>query len=260
MSDTNRDDHRLRLARRPLVTALPVALLASWAMPMPAGAAVASLPPPGEQRFRVYYGDMNRDLVIAEIEYRLHHEGDAYRLSTRGKAVGMVAMFYSGVLIQSSVGRIGPDGLLPEQYTERRGKRPERVIRFDHARRKMTGLGEPAEVDLPRGTQDRLSVFYQVGLMARSNPALLERGRRFKLPLASMKEIDLASFTGGGPETVKTVRGSVNALRLTGRHEADPEDPTIDVWLAPDLAMLPARIRVEEHDGKVIDQVLIPPV
>ncbi|RPI39333.1 MAG: DUF3108 domain-containing protein, partial [Betaproteobacteria bacterium] len=199
-----------------------MALLASWTLPMPGGAlaAVARLPPPGEQRFRVYYGDMSRDLVVAEIDYRLQHDGDAYEVGTRGKAVGMVAMFYSGVLVQTSMGRIGPHGLLPEQYSERRGKRPERVVRFDHARRKMIGLGNPPEVDLVPGTQDRLSVFYQVGLLARSRPALLERGQRFTMPLASMKGIDRASFTAGGAEPVETARGRVPAVRLTVRNEA----------------------------------------
>jgi hypothetical protein len=169
-----------------------------------------------------------------------------------------VALFYSGVLIQTSTGRVGDQGLLPERYSERRGKRPERVIRFDHARRKMIGLGTPPEVDLAPGTQDRLSVFYQVGLLARGNPELLQRGRRFTMPLASMKEVDRASFLAAGEDPVETERGRVPAVRLTVRNEADPDDPTIDVWLGTGLSMLPARIRVSENDGKVIDQVLVP--
>ncbi len=217
-----------------------------------------ALPPSGEQRFRVYYGDMSRDVVVAEIDYRLQNGGDTYEVDTRGKAVGVVAMFYSGVLIQTSVGRVSGQGLLPERYGERRGKRPERVIRFDHGRRKMIGLGTPAEVDLVPGTQDRLSIFYQVGLLARSKPELFQRGQRFTMPLASMKEIDKVSFLVAGEEAVETGRGRVPAVRLTVRNEADPDDPIIDVWLGTGLSMLPVRIRVSEDDGKVIDQVLDP--
>jgi hypothetical protein len=264
LSDTFRDDDRstvLRRLRRPLVTALPVALLASLALPSvsaPSATVAAGLPEPGEQRFRVYYGDMSRDLVVAEIDYRLQHDGGGYELATRGKAVGMVALFYSGVLTQNSVGRLGADGFRPERYSERRGKRPERVVRFDHARRKMIGTGEPPEVALLPGTQDRLSVFYQLGLMARGKPKQFEPGQRFTMPLASMKTIDQATFTVAGAEAVNTARGPVPALRLTVRNEDDPEDPTIDVWLGLEISMLPARIRVQEHDGKVIDQVLLP--
>ena len=260
MSDTSSDDRPLT-GRRSIVTGLPLALLGALAAPVPrrAHAALPPLPPSGEQRFRVYYGDMSRDLVVAEIDYRLKNDGETYEVGTHGKAVGVVALFYSGVLIQTSVGRVGQQGLLPGKYSERRGKRPERVIRFDHDRGKMIGLGTPPEIDLVPGTQDRLSVFYQVGLLARADPGLLERGRRFTMPLASMKEIDKASFVAAGAEPVETPRGRVPAMRLTVRNEADPGDPTIDVWLGTELSMLPARIRISEDDGKVIDQVLVPP-
>jgi hypothetical protein len=87
---------------------------------------------------------------------------------------------------------------------------------------------------------------------------LLQRGRRFTMPLASMKEIDKASFLVAGEEPVDTERGRVPAVRLTVRNEADPEDPTIDVWLATGQSLLPARIRISDDDGKVIDQVLVP--
>ena len=217
------------------------------------------LPDPGEHRFQVFYGDMSRDLPVAEVRYRLQHDADGYEISTQAKAIGVVALFYSGNLIQSSKGRIGAQGLLPERYAERRGKRPERVIRFDYERGRMIGIGDPPEVSLLPGTQDRLSIFYQLGLMARRSPARFEPGRRFILPLASMKRIDKPSFDVVGGESVNTVRGSLSALRFTVRNESDPEDPKIDVWLADSMSMLPARIRVEDHDGKIIDQVLVPP-
>lgn len=261
LPDAIRADECRRVLRRPLVTTLPLALLAAWAAPAtPAGpvSLSAELPASGDQRFQVYYGDMSRNLRVAEIGYRLDHGGDGYHIGTRGEAIGMVAMFYSGILIQNSVGRIGPAGLRPERYSERRGDRAERVLRFDHARHRMVGLGKPPEVDLPTGTQDRLSVFYQLGLMARSQPSLFRNGARFNLPLASLKRIDTATFSVAGAATVRTARGPVPALHLTVRNEADPEDPTIDVWLGSELSMLPARIRIEESDGKVIDQVLLP--
>jgi hypothetical protein len=73
-----------------------------------------------------------------------------------------------------------------------------------------------------------------------------------------MKEIDIPDFLVAGAEAVQTARGSLPALRLTVRNPADSEDPTIDVWLGSTISMLPARIRVQDPDGKVIDQVLVP--
>ena len=221
-------------------------------------AAAVALPAPVEQRFQVFYGDMSRNANVAEARYRLQHEAGRYEIGTQANAIGVVALFYSGNLIQNSIGAIGAEGLLPERYSERRGKRPERVVRFDYQRHTMIGTGNPPEVPLLPGTQDRLSVFYQVGLMARRSPDRFEAGRRFSLPLASMKNIDQPNFTVVGLDSVKTAQGPVPALRLNVRNEADPEDPTIDVWLATALSMLPARIRVTEHDGKIVDQVLLP--
>lgn len=253
--------------RRRSLALLPLALAAAggW-RPRDALAAtpadaprVAPLPDPVTQRFQVYYGDMSRNLVVAEVRYSLEHGEGRYRIGTEGKAVGVVAVFYSGVLVQQSVGRVGAGGLMPERYRERRGKRPERSVRFDYEHHKLIGNGDPApEVPLLPGTQDRLSIFYQVGIMARARPQDFVAGRRFTMPLASMKAIDRPRFTVVGKEAVHTARGDVPALRLTVRNEDDPKDPVIDAWLAPDLSMLPARIRAEDHDGKIIDQVLLP--
>ncbi|NLD54203.1 MAG: DUF3108 domain-containing protein [Burkholderiaceae bacterium] len=256
--------------RRRVLATMPLALLgagglrpfaASAADPAPPSTAsrVAPLPEPVTQSFQVYYGDMSRKLVVAEASYRLAHGDGRYELGTEGKAIGVVAIFYSGVLVQQSVGRVGPAGLVPERYRERRGKRPERGIRFDYARGLMLGNGEPApEVPLLPGTQDRLSIFYQVGLMARARPRDFVAGRQFTVPLASMKTIDQPRFTVVGEEPVRTARGDVAALHLKVRNEDDPTDPVIDAWLAPAMSMLPARIRVEDEDGKVIDQVVVP--
>ena len=94
--------------------------------------------------------------------------------------------------------------------------------------------------------------------MARSRPALFQAGNDFTLPLASLKRIDTATFSVMGVGSIRTGRGPMPSLHLKVRNESDPKDPVIDVWLASGLGMLPARIRVEEPDGKVIDQVLAP--
>ena len=255
--------------RRRLLAAIPLALLGTGGLravaapapvPVSAGptARVAALPDPVTQNFQVYYGDASRNLVVAEARYRLAHGDGRYEVGTEGRAIGVVAIFYSGVLVQQSVGRVGPGGLLPERYREKRGRRPERRVRFDYARGMLIGNGDPPpEVPLLPGTQDRLSIFYQVGLMARARPRDFTTGSQFSVPLASMKTIDRPRFTVVGEETVRTSGSDVAALRFNVRNEDDPTDPVIDAWLAPAMSMLPARIRVEDEDGKVIDQVVV---
>lgn len=249
---------RRRLLVATLLVALPLPATRA-SSPKPAErAGLPGLPDARALNFRIYYGDASRDMAVAEIVYRIEHGDGRYRLSTDGHATGVVALFYSGNLIQTSQGRITPAGLVPERYTERRGRRPERTLVFDRSRGKLIGPGDPADVALPPGTQDRLSIFFQLGLLARGRPDMIEAGHRFSMPLAAMRRVDRPTFTARGPDPVKTAKGPVEAVRISIRNEADPEDPVFDVWLAPTLDMLPARVRMQERDGKVIDQVLIP--
>ncbi|MGE0803135.1 MAG: DUF3108 domain-containing protein [Lautropia sp.] len=246
----------------PLLAVLPAAVLGGGAR---RGAAqtrpvtltgLPALPAAATLRYQVFYGDASRDLAVAEIDYRLTHGDGRYRCATEGRAVGVVALFYSGTLTQTSTGTVGDGGLRPERYTEQRGKRAERSIRFDHARGVMIGRGDPSEIALPPGTQDRLSIFFQLGLIARARPAQFVKGHRFTIPLATMRDIDQPTFLVAGSESQKTGRGPLDTVRVTVRNESDPKDPVFDVWLAPSLTMLPARIRMQEDDGKVVDQVL----
>jgi hypothetical protein len=120
----------------------------------------------------------------------------------------------------------------------------------------MFGRGNPPEIELPAGTQDRLSIFFQLGLIARARQSSFVKGYRFTMPLANTRDIVHPSFVVTAIEPQKTGRGMLDAIRITVRNEADPKDPVFDVWLAPSLSMLPVRIRMQEDDGKVIDQVL----
>ena len=122
---------------------------------------------------------------VAEITYRLDHGSGRYRIETTAQATGLVALVYSGQLTQTSEGSLGGGGLLPEHYAEKRGRRPERSIRFDRSRSLMIGIGDVREVPLPPGTQDRLSLGYQLGLVARGAPRLVSAGQ--------VKPVDLGS-------------------------------------------------------------------
>ncbi|MET0507803.1 MAG: DUF3108 domain-containing protein [Burkholderiaceae bacterium] len=255
-----------RVRRRTLIAALAGMTAPAWAVEPPALATAASLPsrpalpplpPPETRRFDVSIGDYHEGARLAEVSYRLDHGDGVYRIDTAAQATGVVALVYSGQLTQTSEGVVGPDGLVPERYVEKRGRRPERTLRFDRSRGRMIGNGDPPEVALPVGTQDRLSLGYQLGLIARADRRATKAGYHLSLPLASMKRIEMASIKCGG-ETVLRVRGEhFRTVKYEIRNERHADD-RIDIWLGPDQFMLPVRIRFEEGDGRVIDQVLAP--
>ncbi len=227
----------------------------SPALSSPASSSLPPLPAPESRRFEVSIGDFDLGARVAEITYRMTHGEGGYRIETVAQASGLVALVYSGQLTQTSEGRVGPTGLMPEHYTEKRGRRPERSVRFDRAAAVMIGNGDPPTVPLPAGTQDRLSLAYQLGLIVRAEPRMAREGQRLSLPLASMKMIETVTITCAGDAGLRIRGERLKALKYEIRNPRHADD-RIDIWLSPDQSMLPVRIRFAEGEGKVIDQVL----
>lgn len=211
--------------------------------------------------FDVYYGDYDdRGIGVASADYHLKLQGGGrYRINTEARATGVLAVFYSGTLVQSSEGVLGAQGFVPSRYTEKRGRRPERQYAFDARARRIRQLEDPAiDFAYPEGTQDRLSIFFQLGLLARGDAARFQPGQQFTLPLAGSRRIDEPFFKVKGQERIRTNAGTFEALHVSVNKPGDEDAPRFDIWLAPSLKMLPVRIRVLEHGsrGKIIDQIL----
>lgn len=207
------------------------------------------------QRFRVYYGDYTDERSVARLEYRFERDGDRYRIETAAKAEGVLAWIYRGTLVQQSSGRIGPDGLEPTRYAEQRGSRPERAAAFDaDARRLVPSGGTP--VALPPGTQDRLSVFYQIGLLVRAEPERFTAGRQYELPVASTRAVQRERFVVVGDEVLMAPGGAIRTLHLHRPPPAGTDDPRIDLWLGYDRQMLPVRLRIEDSQRRVLDHLV----
>ena len=210
--------------------------------------------------FDVYYGNGSvRGLHVAQAVYRFRRQGGQYHLDTEAQATGVLAVFYSGTLQQSSSGTLGEQGFVPHRYTEKRGKRPQRQFEFDNTRRRIRLDGnDGAAYPFPAGTQDRLSIFFQLGLLARNGDPALQPGRQFVLPLAGSHRVDEPFFRVIGKVTLETNAGPFETLRIAAHKPGDPDAPRFDLWLAPSLQMLPVRIRVHEKSGgsAIVDQLL----
>ena len=214
-----------------------------------------TIPARFERAFNVHYGDYPNALRVAEVTYRFERANGKYLARTDGAAVGIVSLVYSGHLTQSSEGVASADGLSPLRYAEKRGKRAERVLVFDPVAQTMIGMGDPPKVSVPAATQDRLSIFFQLAWLVRRQPAMIEAGRTLRLPLASMKGVDIVTVTSAGRTELGIDGDRVPVIALRLRNLAKPDDPRIDVWLAIDGDGMPVRIRFEEQDGTVVDQV-----
>ena len=134
-------------------------------------------------------------MEVASATYRFQKQGNRYRLDTEARASGVLAVFYSGTLVQVSEGVMSAQGFVPARYSEKRGRRPERRYRFDGPSRHVRQEGDPAiDFAYPDGTQDRLTIFFQLGLLARADAQRFKPGQKFVLPLAGSRRIDEPFF------------------------------------------------------------------
>jgi len=172
------------------------------------------------------------------------HEGDHYVASLGFGAFGQSR-------VQTSRGLIGPQGLMPERFSDK--FRSEMAAHFNRAQGKVTFSANTPDAALLQGAQDRLSILIQLAAMVASAPERFGPATTLTLQTVGPRDADLWLFTVGNMEALELPGGTVQGLKLT-RNPRQPYDQQVDIWLAPALGYLPARIRITDANGDYIDQ------
>ncbi len=158
----------------------------------------------------------------------------------------------------SSDGELTEQGLSPRRYDE------DTRLMF-RAPRRVTLRFEPDAIVMPdgrrlrrqQGVQDTASQFVQLSWLFTTKPGLLRPGNTIDLALALPKSVDRWVYDVLGEETVATSFGAVDAFHLKPRRVSRPGgDLVAEIWFAPTLRYLPARIRIEQDSETFIDLVL----
>ena len=165
-----------------------------------------------------------------------------------------VRMVLLGTRSQTSVGRIGPQGLMPERFGER--QRDDAATHFDYEGQRVRFSRNRPDAPLLPGTQDRLSVILQLAVRMQANPQDFEVGQGLSMPVASSREVENWRWQVGELETLALPKASVTARHLT-RPAMNERDNTIELWMAPTLQHLPVRIRITQSNGDWLDQRLV---
>lgn len=158
----------------------------------------------------------------------------------------------------TSAGALTAQGLAPERYDEE----TKQAFRD---RRRLTLRFEPDVVVLPDGRrrertpgmQDAASQFVQLSWLFTTRPELLHEGGRVEFPLALPRSVDRWTFDVLGEEPVHTLFGAVDAFHLRPRRMSRPSGELVaEIWFAPTLRYLPARIRIQQDAETFVDLVL----
>jgi hypothetical protein len=243
-------------------TPLPVALAAPVVAAVPAepptaepSAAAVAPPvydtrPPGPRRWTVR---LQRGGLAGEGELVWSPREGGYALSLDGR-VGPLP-----VLDWRSSGRLGPHGLAPERFVDKRRGRGAQAANFDAQQARITYSGQHPPQPLPAGAQDRLSVLLQLAAIVAADPSLNRPGAHVDLWVSGARgDADLWRFVVEGPDSVDQAGGAVPALRLH-REPRHGQDLRVQLWLAASGDPLPLRMTLTPvAGGDALDLLLQP--
>lgn len=174
-------------------------------------------------------------------------DGDHYEARQEIKA------FLLGSRSQSSTGLVTPAGLQPQRFVDQ--ARNAQTASFDFAAGRATFSGGNAPAAIAAGAQDRLSVFIQLGALLAAAPERYPDGTRITLTTVGARNADRWAFSIEGTEMLDLPIGPTPALKLQRlpRRDARDADQKAELWLAPSLGFLPARIRITQGNGDYAD-------
>ncbi|TGN96426.1 DUF3108 domain-containing protein [Burkholderia sp. USMB20] len=200
-------------------------------------------PPPGDLQYDTFYNGMQN--MIGTIHWRT--DGRTYDLS-----VSMPVPFV-GPFSYRSEGRIDAFGVAPDRYVEKRGKRPEDIAIFNREIRQVVFTRTPNNAPLPDGVQDRFSMLMQLSGLVRGNPAAYKPGVTQQFFVIDNNSGETWPITVIGDEDVQTQAGIIRARHFMRLPRRDGDTRRIDMWLAPSLDWLPARLVQSEPNGSQIE-------
>ena len=205
----------------------------------PAPVPHSALPGRGRVRYAITRGESG--FVVGQTVHTWEHDGLAYKAQSVAETTGLAALFKPARVVQSSAGELTAEGLQPHEF------RHERVAgldtaSFDWTRRVVAYAGR--EETIVPGTQDMLSMYYQVVLLAPRSGAV-------DVPIATGRKLESFRIEVLGEEPLALPTGERRAMRLRTRSGND----SIELWIVPGMRGLPAKIRFTDRKGEIFDQV-----
>ncbi len=210
---------------------------------------VRTLPHQGQIKYVLYYGGAGWIVGSTLQTWNIDH--NHFRFTSRSESGGLAWLFNRQHLNYESEGEITPDGLRPARFTvERRrsGATEQATADFDWNAMAITLDTPPRTVALPVNAQDVVSFMYQLGLTA------LQPGR-LELPVTNGWKLEHYQIEIGAEETIDTPLGKLKAIPV--RQIPQPGKESIELWLATEYRMLPARIRFFDRAGQPAGEQLV---
>jgi hypothetical protein len=241
--------------------AVPMPVAPAPEPPVPATVAASPIPTTPPQSARLDYQVVSTNVKESNPIYgkgTITWAVSDGRYASDLKAAANVFLFKFDVLSSHSEGGVGPGGVAPDRYLESPRRRATVAVNFNRdARQSITFSASAAIVPLAPGTQDRLSVLFQIGGLLLGDPVKLTAGTDIDIPVAGVRgDVELWRFTVRGNESIETGVGSLSTTHLQRAARPGTNDRTIDVWVAQSDGGYPARVLYTEPSGNTVMMTL----
>src|SRR5258706_10136118 len=204
-----------------------------------------SVPPSGDLQYDTFYnGVRNQPGTI-----HWTSDGKTYEM------IVSVPLPFVGTFSYSSHGHVDAFGLAPDQYIEKRGRRAEDVTIFNRAAKQIGFTRTPATLAMPDGAQDRFSMVMQLASLVRGDPDAYKPGVTREFYVADSDSGEIWPIETIGDETVRIPGAFVDARHFMRLPRREGDRRRIDVWLAPSLGWIPARLVQTEPNGTQVELV-----
>lgn len=156
-----------------------------------------------------------------------------------------------GKRVLSSTGELTGAGLAPNRFSDK--FRSERAAHFDRQQGRITFSANTPQAELKAGAQDQISIFAQLASLVAGDPLAFPIGTTLTTQTVGPRDAEPWIFVVEREEMLNLPGGQVPALKLVRKPSKD-YDQKVEIWLAPELAFLPARIKITFANGDYLDQ------
>lgn len=198
------------------------------------------------------YDVLRNGLHIAVINERFEVRDDTYQIVSESSTAGLLALFRKQSATLVSRGRIVAAGLRPEHFEGWNSREETRRVSadFDWPAKRVTLKhdGRTDTVSLPGGTQDRISLMYQLMFVE------FGRLRQFDVWMTNGRKLDRYHYSITPDIEIATPLGYMKTLHLVKERQAN--ESAAEVWLATEHNFFPVRVLIVEKDGTRYDQII----
>ena len=164
-----------------------------------------------------------------------------------------VSALFLGSRSLTSQGQLSPDGLAPVRFSDK--SRSEVAAHFEADKGQISFSANTPSAPWIKGSQDRVSVFFQLGGMLAGNPQAFPVGSRIVVYTVGPRDADTWTFLVEAEENIELPFGNLSTVKLT-RQSRREYDQKVEIWFAPALGFLPVRNKITQHSGDFVDQQL----